>query len=128
MNIDVKQKPNGNYFYSFAFEKGVAPQTLLAAVSENNSPTTPENRISQNKPIVKHSIKENAHINEVINSDMTPDEKRVALEERVHFIPRGGKTTQNIVEQAQQRAKSILSRHPSVSIHQNDLFLFIQNA
>ncbi|MBQ3426031.1 MAG: hypothetical protein IJH37_02670 [Clostridia bacterium] len=58
VNIDVKQKADGNYFYSFAFEKGTAPQSLLAAVSESNSPTIPSDlTISQQNPFVKENIR-----------------------------------------------------------------------
>ncbi|MBR3968365.1 MAG: hypothetical protein IKJ93_02130, partial [Clostridia bacterium] len=46
MNIDVKQNSDGNWFYSFAIEKGSVPQTLLAAVTENSA-TLPINSISQ---------------------------------------------------------------------------------
>ena len=48
MNIDVKRKDDGEYFYSFAIEKGTAPQTLLAEVSEVNPPTVPNNHYTQN--------------------------------------------------------------------------------
>ena len=41
MNIDVKEKPSGNFFYSFAIEKGTAPQTLLAVVADEESTTVP---------------------------------------------------------------------------------------
>ncbi len=46
MNIDVKQKADGEWFYSFAIEKGSAPQTLLAAVTENSA-TLPTDRIDE---------------------------------------------------------------------------------
>ncbi len=53
MNIDVKEKDSGHYFYSFAIEKGTAPQTLLAAVSDEMSPTVPtNNNVSQDTPVV----------------------------------------------------------------------------
>ena len=44
MNIDVKQNTDGNWFYSFAIEKGSAPQTLLAVVTEKSA-TLPDNSI-----------------------------------------------------------------------------------
>lgn len=46
MNIDVKQKENGYWFYSFAIEKGTAPQTLLAVVTDESA-TVPKNIISK---------------------------------------------------------------------------------
>ena len=46
MNIDVKEKYDGHYFYSFAIEKGTAPQTLLAVVTEDSA-TVPINSISE---------------------------------------------------------------------------------
>ncbi len=56
MNIDVKQRADGEFFYSFAIEKGVAPQTLLAAVAGNNPTTTPNNNVSQTDPTVKNQF------------------------------------------------------------------------
>ena len=46
MNIDVKENPSGNFFYSFSIEKGTAPQTLLAVVADEESTTVPDNSIS----------------------------------------------------------------------------------
>ena len=37
MNIDVKRNPDGDWFYSFAIEKGSVPQTLLAAGTDNSA-------------------------------------------------------------------------------------------
>ncbi len=45
MNIDVKQNDIGHWFYSFAIEKGTAPRTLLAGVTEESA-TVPDNSIS----------------------------------------------------------------------------------
>lgn len=45
MNIDVKKNSEGNWFYSFAIEKGTAPQTLLAVVTDKSA-TVPTNIIS----------------------------------------------------------------------------------
>ena len=47
MNIDVKQNDSGHWFYSFAIEKGTAPRTLLAGVTEESA-TVPDNSIPQN--------------------------------------------------------------------------------
>ena len=57
MNIDVKENLNGNWFYSFAIEKGVAPQTLLAVVTEKSA-TTPINSIPDNSENVNDSDKD----------------------------------------------------------------------
>lgn len=46
MNIDVKENPSGNFFYSFSIEKGTAPQTLLAVVADEESTTVPNSSIS----------------------------------------------------------------------------------
>jgi len=51
MNIDVKKNADGEWFYSFAIEKGSAPQTLLAAVTENSA-TLPTDRIDDSTPNV----------------------------------------------------------------------------
>ena len=45
MNIDVKQNDSGHWFYSFVIEKGTAPRTLLAGVTEDSA-TVPTNSIS----------------------------------------------------------------------------------
>ena len=47
LSIDIKENADGNYFYFFAIEKGTAPQTLLAVVT-NNAATAPINSIPQN--------------------------------------------------------------------------------
>lgn len=46
MNIDVKKNADGEWFYSFAIEKGSAPQTLLAAVTEDSA-TLPTDMIDE---------------------------------------------------------------------------------
>ena len=56
MNIDVKHNSDGHWFYSFAIEKGVAPQTLLAVVTDESA-TTPINSISNSPDNVKRSVK-----------------------------------------------------------------------
>ena len=61
MNIDVKENQSGHYFYSFAIEKGTAPQTLLAVVSDEMSPTVPTDTIiSQDEPGVNSHSMQNA--------------------------------------------------------------------
>lgn len=57
MNIDVKETNEGNWFYSFAIEKGTAPQTLLAVVTDETSATVPINSISNTDENVKFSLK-----------------------------------------------------------------------
>ncbi len=52
MNIDVKERKDGDWFYSFAIEKGVAPQTLLAVVTEDSA-TTPIGSIPDPEQNVK---------------------------------------------------------------------------
>ena len=44
MNIDIKKNDSGHWFYSFAIEKGTAPRTLLAGVTEESA-TVPTNSI-----------------------------------------------------------------------------------
>ena len=55
MNINVKETNDGEWFYSFAIEKGIAPQTLLAAVTDNSA-TIPNNSISNSDENVKNSL------------------------------------------------------------------------
>lgn len=52
MNIDVKEKADGHYFYSFGIEKGTAPQTLLAVVTDESA-TVPIDIISNESETVK---------------------------------------------------------------------------
>lgn len=99
--FEIRDSKNSSYNVGTA-DNNISGSPTITTVSNNS--------IRENGENVKYSIKENQNedvdINEIVNSDMTPDEKRTALEERVHFVPRGGKsTTQNIVEQAQQRSK-----------------------
>lgn len=55
MNIDIKEKTNGYYFYSFAIEKGTAPQTLLAVVTDESA-TVPINSIPETEKTVKEKL------------------------------------------------------------------------
>ncbi len=55
MNIDVKEKADGHYFYSFAIEKGTAPQTLLAVVTDESA-TVPTNSIPKTIKSVKQNL------------------------------------------------------------------------
>ncbi len=59
MQIDVKRNDQGDWFYSFGIEKGTAPQTLLAVVTDNAA-TVPNNSLHQNEPIVKPEAQENS--------------------------------------------------------------------
>lgn len=65
MNIDVKETNEGNWFYSFAIEKGTAPQTLLAVVTDETSATVPINSISNSNENVKYSLKTDSDGNEL---------------------------------------------------------------
>ena len=56
MNLDVKQNPDGHWFYSFAIKKGVAPQTLDAVVTDKSA-TTPTDIIPTTLENVKNSAK-----------------------------------------------------------------------
>lgn len=56
MNIDVKQNDIGHWFYSFAIEKGTAPRTLLAGVTEESA-TVPDNSITENAEKINPSDK-----------------------------------------------------------------------
>lgn len=65
MNIDVKKTNDGNWFYSFAIEKGTAPQTLLAVVTDETTATVPTNSISNTDENVKFSLKTDSAGNEL---------------------------------------------------------------
>ena len=81
MNIDVKHNDSGHWFYSFAIEKGTAPRTLLAGVTEysatvpiNIIPDTAEKintfgeKSSENSSGVSHSLSNFADREEFIES------------------------------------------------------------
>lgn len=98
MNIDVKQKEDGNYFYSFGIEKGTAPQTLLAVVNDNKSPTVPDNNIPHQKAIVN-------------NNDMQKSQNNAqGSNGKQHFlgavIEEGATTEENSVLEYNSTAKS----------------------
>ena len=57
MNIDVKSNADGEWFYSFAIEKGSAPQTLLAAVTDNSA-TLPSGIVPNDGTVVKNESAE----------------------------------------------------------------------
>ncbi len=56
MNIDVKQNNAGNWFYSFAIEKGSRPADVLSVVTDKSA-TTSTNRIHENEKKVNTSKK-----------------------------------------------------------------------
>ena len=90
MNIDVKEKTDGDWFYSFAIEKGTAPQTLLAAVTDKSA-TVPTDIIPD------YSEKGN-----------TSDEKRLDQsrdDDYLSAVNRGDmETAQRMVDEAAERA------------------------
>ena len=51
MNIDVKRNSDGDWFYSFAIEKGSVPQALLAAGTDKSA-TLPSNNVPNNGNVV----------------------------------------------------------------------------
>ena len=73
MNIDVKEKPSGNFFYSFAIEKGTAPQTLLAVVADKESTTVPIISISDSSE--KSNLK-----NRNLEKNISHSKKQVKLD------------------------------------------------
>lgn len=54
MNIDVKQNDAGNWFYSFAIEKGSRPADVLSVVTDKSA-TTSTVSISENDPKVNRN-------------------------------------------------------------------------
>ncbi len=81
MNIDVKVRDDGNYFYSFGIEKGTAPQTLLAVVNEDNSSTVPNNRVPQNDTTVNSNSMQNDENNSQIGAEKS-EEVRFSLADK----------------------------------------------
>ena len=76
MNIDVKEKSDGHFFYSFAIKKGTAPQTLLAVVTDKSA-TVPIDSI----PEIKKSVKQKFSAKSSVNSLSELKTKRAALTE-----------------------------------------------
>ena len=68
MNIDVKKNDSGHWFYSFAIEKGTAPRTLLAGVTEESA-TVPDNSIPETERKINPYYE---------NSSKNPPKKRFA--------------------------------------------------
>ena len=56
MNIDVKHNDSGNWFYSFAIEKGSRPADVLSVVTDKSA-TTSAISITQNTEKVNTSEK-----------------------------------------------------------------------
>ena len=78
MNIDVKMKDDGGYFYSFTIEKGTAPQKIRSAVSETTSPTVPNNSISQNASFSQENFAQNTSGENVLPTAKELDRQRRA--------------------------------------------------
>ena len=78
MNIDVKRNAEGDWFYSFAIEKGSVPQALLAAVTEDSA-TLPDNNIPYMGNVVKTqfslSESDNAYLDAVNRGDTETAQK-----------------------------------------------------
>ena len=88
MNIDVKRNAESDWFYSFAIEKGSAPQTLLAAVTDESA-TLPNNNIQDNGTNVNRKLSlsmDNADVPQQGNNIYDRD---VALENREETVPAG---------------------------------------
>ncbi len=74
MNIDVKQNGDGHWFYSFAIEKGTAPRTLLAGVTDKSA-TVPTNSIPN--PDEKVNTSDKKYLEAVKKGDMQTAQRMV---------------------------------------------------
>lgn len=105
-------KRNGLIGKTLYFDRKIKNEATLAHDGDNTSALYVQNdqsqastdNISQDDGKVNR-FTQNADINEIVNSDMTDAEKRKALEDGAHFVPRGGKSTEEIVREAQERGK-----------------------
>ena len=95
MNIDVKEKDTGHWFYSFHIKKGAAPQTLDAVVTDESA-TTPDNSIPDSTENVKSNAEKSLRaygfskdsIAEAEKPVVIPIEENQELSERIHTSKR----------------------------------------
>ena len=80
MNIDVKQNDEGHWFYSFAIEKGTAPRTLLAVVTDEASATVPTDIVHETKGKVNPSDEKTAK-----NSQKDSEGHKLTKEQAEYF-------------------------------------------
>ena len=106
MNIDVKKTNDGNWFYSFAIEKGTAPQTLLAVVTDETSATVPTNSISNTDENVKFSLKTDSAGNELSEQQQEyfKDSKVRDEEGRLLVVYHGTDTDFTVFDRTKSRA------------------------
>ena len=97
MNIDVKRNAEGDWFYSFAIEKGSVPQTLLAAVTEESA-TLPKDIIQNPDDVVKNESTE--------SMDLEVDEETESVSPAVLMSERTW-TESDYVQEREKAAKEI---------------------
>ena len=97
MNIDVKRNAEGDWFYSFAIEKGSVPQTLLAAVTEESA-TLPKDIIQNPDDVVKNESAE--------AMDLEVDKKTESVAPAV-FMSERTWTESDYVQEREKAAKEI---------------------
>lgn len=85
MNIDVKRNTDGDWFYSFGIEKGSAPQTLLAAVTENSA-TLPSDMVAQENPGVNKQFTQNITEDQNEHGLDAKDETEYSLSRNTEFM------------------------------------------
>lgn len=84
MNIDVKENLDGHWFYSFAIEKGVAPQTLLAVVTGKPA-TTPTISIPENSEKINTFDKKSGNERKYLSKTIDSEGNNLSLEQAEYF-------------------------------------------
>ena len=97
MNIDVKHNAEGDWFYSFAIEKGSVPQALLAAGTEESA-TLPNPIIQSTGDVVKSESTEEMGIE--VDEDTESASPTVFMSERTW-------TESDYVQEREKAAKDI---------------------
>ena len=115
MNIDVKQNDKGYWFYSFGIEKGTAPQTLLAVVTDESA-TVLIDIISKNSENVK-TDKDNSYIPQMNIGEDIDSEYMTAVENGVKNMYTGDKTAKIQVGMSDSERTEILKNKSLTVVH-----------
>ncbi len=106
MNIDVKQNDSGNWFYSFAIEKGSRPADVLSVVTDESA-TTSTNSITKNSENVNSNSKKDFAIPENFEGEITKSIREDILNGREDLAESKKKNVETPKKKSTaQRAKS----------------------
>ena len=84
MNIDVKQNDNGNWFYSFAIEKGSRPADVLSVVTDKSATTS--------TIIISDNEEKSNSFSEKNSENVTKERRALPEDDTEAFFGEDGKT------------------------------------